>query len=52
MHITGTGSTLFQLFDKREAACRAADKIEEAQLGVSTAVVAAPVGTRSDLNEE
>lgn len=52
MHVTGTGSTLLRLFDEREAACRVASKIDELQLGVSTAVVAAPAGQRSTVSEE
>ena len=50
MHVTGTGSTLYRLFDEREAACGAASRIEELQLGVTTAVVAAPAGASSRVN--
>ncbi len=52
MHVTGTGSTLFRLFDEREAACRTAGEMEKLQLGVSTAVVAAPAGPSSTTSEE
>jgi len=52
LHVTGTGSTLFRLFDEQEDACRAVSKIEERQLEVTTAVVAAPAGARLTASEE
>ena len=44
MRVTGAGSTFYQLFDDRDAACRRARKIEELNIGITTAVVAAPAG--------
>jgi 4-diphosphocytidyl-2-C-methyl-D-erythritol kinase len=52
LHVTGTGSTLFRLFDEQGDACRAVNKIEERQLEVTTAVVAAPAGARLTASEE
>ena len=42
--VSGAGSTLYQLFDERDAACRVAAKIEELGTGIRTIVVAAPAG--------
>lgn len=50
--ISGAGSTLFLLHDDEEAARRAARAVSEANLGVSTAVVAAPTGTSAIRSEE
>jgi 4-diphosphocytidyl-2-C-methyl-D-erythritol kinase len=43
--ISGAGSTFYQLHDDKEAACRTARTITDADIGVKTAVVAAPAGT-------
>jgi len=50
--ISGAGSTLFQLHDEEAAARQAARAINEANLGVSTTVVAAPTGTSAIRSEE
>ena len=42
MRVTGAGSTLYRLFDDKENAGRIAARVEDLQLGISTAVVAAP----------
>ncbi len=42
MRVTGAGSTLYRLFDDKEIADRIAAKVQDLQLGISTAVVAAP----------
>ncbi len=52
MRVTGAGSTLYQLFDEKEAACRAARQVEDLRMSVTASVVAAPVGSASVLSEE
>lgn len=49
--VSGTGSTLFRLFDHQEAARDAAAEIHRLDFNLSTSVVAAPVG-ESPLNEQ
>ena len=45
MTVSGAGSTLFRLFDDKEAACRTAGTIEDLGLDVSCLVAAAPFGS-------
>jgi len=52
MRVTGAGSTLYRLFDDKEAAGCAAREVEDLHLDVTTSVVAAPVGPGSMVNEE
>ena len=52
MRVSGAGSTLYRLFDEKEAACRAASEIEALEIGVTTSVVAAPAGPGSWVKEE
>jgi 4-diphosphocytidyl-2-C-methyl-D-erythritol kinase len=49
--VSGAGSTLYQLFDEREAANSAAQEIERIASGITTAVVEAPVGPSPIVNE-
>jgi len=49
--VSGTGSTLFRLFEHQEAARDAAAEIHRLGFNLSTSVVAAPVG-ESPLNEQ
>lgn len=44
MIVSGAGSTLYKLFDEKEAACRSASAIEQLDLDVTTLVTAAPFG--------
>lgn len=44
MRISGAGSTFYRLFDDQETAHRAASRIDELRMGLTTAVVPAPVG--------
>ncbi len=44
VRVSGAGSTLYQLFDERDAACRVAGEIERLGTGIRALVVAAPVG--------
>ena len=44
MRISGAGSTLYRLFDDQETAHRVAGRIDELRMGLTTAVVSAPVG--------
>lgn len=43
--VSGAGSTLFRLFDEKEAACRCASDIEQLGIDVTTLVAAAPFGS-------
>lgn len=52
VRITGAGSTLYQLYDQRDAAELAAKRMEECNIGKGTAVVAAPIDTDPINNEE
>ena len=45
MIVSGAGSTLYKLFDEKEAACRSASAIEQLGLDVTTLVAAAPFGS-------
>ena len=51
MRVTGAGSTLYRLFDDRDAAGGVARQIEGLEIDLATAVVAAPVG-ESALGEQ
>lgn len=42
MRVCGAGSTLYRLFDEKEAACRTAGRIGDLGMGITTTVVAAP----------
>lgn len=50
--ITGTGSTLYRLFDQEQAAHRVQRLVSDLRIGVTTSVVAAPVGPGSIASEE
>jgi 4-diphosphocytidyl-2C-methyl-D-erythritol kinase len=52
VHVTGSGSTLYCLFDDPEPALRAANKIQERWSQVTTVVAAAPVGQGPIFSEE
>ena len=52
IRITGAGSTLYRLFDVEEAAHRVERIINDLRIGVTTSVVAAPVGPGSIASEE
>ncbi len=52
VRITGAGSTLYQLYDERDAAEHAARRMEECNIGKGTVVVAAPIDTDPIHNEE
>ncbi len=45
MMVSGAGSTLYRLFDEKEAARRTASAIEQLGLDVTTLVAAAPFGS-------
>lgn len=45
MMVSGAGSTMYRLFDEKEAACRCASAIEQLGLDVTTFVTAAPFGS-------
>lgn len=44
LRVSGAGSTLYRLFDEKDAACRMAGEIQNAMGNIATTVVAAPVG--------
>ena len=50
--ITGAGSTLYRLFDQEQAAYRVQRRVSDLCIGVTTSVVAAPVGPGSIASEE
>ncbi|UCC31718.1 MAG: 4-(cytidine 5'-diphospho)-2-C-methyl-D-erythritol kinase [Phycisphaerales bacterium] len=50
--ITGAGSTLYRLFDQEQAAHRVQRRVSDLRIGVTTSVVAAPVGPASIASEE
>ena len=52
VHVTGSGSALYCLFDDPEPALRAANKIQERWSHVTTVVAAAPVGQGPIFSEE
>jgi len=52
VHVTGSGSAMYSLFDDPGAALRAADKIRERWSQVTTVVAAAPVGQGPIFSEE
>jgi 4-diphosphocytidyl-2-C-methyl-D-erythritol kinase len=52
VHVTGSGSALYCLFDDPEPALRAANKIQERWSHVTTVVAAAPVGQGPIFYEE
>jgi len=52
LHVTGSGSALYCLFDDPETALRAANKIQERWSQVTTVVAAAPVGQGPIFSEE
>jgi len=52
VHVTGSGSALYCLFDEPESALRAANKIQERWSQVTTVVAAAPVGQGPIFSEE
>ncbi len=51
VRVSGAGSTFFHLFDEEEEARRAAEVVANMPIHVETAVVAAPVGRGSTVNE-
>ncbi len=52
VHVTGSGSTLYSLFDDPEAARCAANKIQDRWSQVTTVVAAAPMGQGPIFSEE
>lgn len=51
-HVTGSGSTMYRLFDDRDVANRIANEIKTLNLAAGTAVAAAPVNPGGGVNEE
>lgn len=52
MRVSGAGSTLYRLFDEKQAACRIADEVVNRGIGAAATVVACPVGPSPLVNEE
>jgi hypothetical protein len=52
MRIAGAGSTLYRLFDEKEAACNAAVVLADLCAGLKTLVVQAPAAPTAIVTEE